>query len=125
MRGVTYACASMRGKAQLITVTRRCPLGSILPAESLTTLVRGTMKIMNRRTTPMLGSLVVEIDARSPKSYVAITRLVLDAGDSAVETCEGAMAGGPVDGEIALLDAAGLPVSFDGVKHLPEGVLAR
>lgn len=87
--------------------------------------VSGTVFLTNDQATPVLASIVVEIQTPIGFKYVPAARLVLDAaGHTFVDTCKGGFADGPTEGRIVLTDGQGNEVSFQDVQNLPEGTAA-
>jgi hypothetical protein len=116
--GVAFACAALRATARMDTFSCNCDAGLGTQIYEVT----GTAIVNQERAAPVLGSLVVEIQAKQGLSYVPVARQVINAtGASTVETCDGSFNAGPVDGRIALVDKDGNELTFDQVKELPLG----
>ena len=118
-----YPCAAVRATARIDTFS--CP-GCEGSLETQIYSVSGTAVISNGRATPVLGSLVVELQAREGNSvYFPVGRQVINAfGASSVNTCGGALSAGPYPGRVVFVDTNGNEVSFDAVKNIPEGTTA-
>jgi hypothetical protein len=81
--------------------------------------------VTNGRAAPVLGSIVVELQAPSGFKYVPIARQVLNGlGSNFVDTCKGGFTGGPAAGSVVLTDGNGTEIPWDAVKNLPEGTVA-
>jgi len=116
--GVAYPCAAFRATARIDSFSCNCDAGLGTQIYEVT----GTALVNQGRAAPVLGSLVVEIQAKQGALYVPVARQVLNAtGASTVETCEGSFNAGPLDGRIALVDKDGNELTFDQVKNLPLG----
>ncbi len=116
------ACSSIKASAQIEAFEcADCGDGGNTEASSIFT-VSGSLVLSNRRATPELASLVLELEAKIGGSYVPLARRVLnEAGDSVVENCEGLYADAALPGRLVLVDANQNPISFASVKSLPEG----
>ncbi len=125
LSGVAYPCASLRGSARIDTVVTPCPDENGGNLETTAHVVTGTIVIANGRSTPTLGSLVVELQAFENRHFTPVARTVLNAfGDSTVHTCLGPFSAGPYLGTFALVDVNGDPISFSSVESLPLGTVA-
>jgi hypothetical protein len=126
LSGVAYPCSAVRAAARIDLFTCPCPDpngGGEL--QNPIYVVTGTLVISNRRSSPTLASIVVELDGKQGSKYVVSARQVLDeAGHSTVNTCLGSFTAGPIDGRIVLTDGAGNELTFAQVKNLPEGSIA-
>ncbi len=119
LSGVAYPCSVVRAGANISLFD--CPCG-----ETVTPIyvVTGTLVLTNRRASPTLASIVVELSAKQKSKYVVVARQVLDeANHSVVDTCLGSFAAGPIAGHIVLTDGMGMQLSFADVKNLPEGTV--
>jgi hypothetical protein len=121
-----FACATLRATGRIDVFGCNCSTG----LESPITVVTGTALVGNGRATPTLTSLIVELQARQGGVgiYQPVARQVLSADGTdfppprSVATCKGPVAAGPVPGRITLIDQDEQPLSFDDVKHIPDGV---
>ena len=115
---VAWPCGALRATARIDAFSCNCDERARDIYE-----VTGTAVVSNARATPLLGSLVVEIQTKEGhQAFVPVARQVLNAfGASAVETCQGLFSAGPVEGRIVLIDKDGDELGFDDVKHLMHG----
>jgi len=122
---IADACSAIKSNVQLeMFHCASCAGGGERPEAEILT-VSGTLALSNRRATPELASLVVEIEAKVGGQWTALARRVLNEnGDDVVETCEGIFASDAMPGRLVLVDAAGNPLPFAAVKQLPEGTTA-
>jgi hypothetical protein len=120
---VAYPCSAVRAGAQLNVFTCPCPPpGGGGNLETQIYVVSGTVTLTNRRSAPDLASIVIELQARENGRYITVARRVLnEAGQSTVNTCNGPFTAGPIDGRVVLTDANGNELQFADVKNLPEG----
>jgi len=123
--GVAYPCSAVRAGARIDLFTCPCPPpGGGAPLENPIYVVTGTMTLSNRRSTPTLGNIVIELSAKKKGKYVIAGRQVLDeAGHAVVNTCQGSFTAGPIAGRVVLTDGAGNELTFAQVKNLPEGTV--
>lgn len=119
-----YPCAALRTTARIDTFT--CPGCGEGNLETQITAVSGTAVISNANAHPILGSLVVELQARQDDgSYLPAARQVVNAfGSTSVNTCNGTLSAGPFTGKIVFVDKDGNELSFDAVKNIPNGTTA-
>jgi len=116
------ACSSIKSGAQIEAFECASCGGDSDTQESSIFTVSGSLLLSNRRATPELASLVLELEAKIDGSYVRIARRVLnESGDAIVENCEGLFEEAALPGRLVLVDADQNPISFASVKHLPEG----
>ena len=116
------ACSSIKAGAQLETFECTSTVCNQDTSSSKIFTISGSLVLGNRRATPTLASLVVELEARIDGSYTTVARRVLNEnGDDVIENCEGIFSDDPMPGRLVLVDGAGNPISFASVKNLPEG----
>ena len=118
-----YPCAALRANARIDTFSCMGCDGNL---ETQIYSVSGTAVISSAHAAPVLGSLVVEIQARQDNgSYIPAARQVVNAfGASSVSTCVGTLLAGPFPGKIVFVDKDGNELSFDSVKNISSGTNA-
>ncbi len=116
------ACSSLQVRPEIWIYECGCPCedGSI-PLPDIVT-VSGTIVLSNGRATPELASLVVELEAKVGGRFTPVARRVLnEAGDDVVETCDRLYADSVLPGSLDFVDEDGNPIPFASIKNLPEG----
>jgi len=116
------ACSSLQVRPEIWIYECGCPCeGGSTPAPDIVT-VSGTIVLRNGRATPELASLVVEVEAKVGGSFTPVARRVLnEAGDDVVETCDSLYEDSAYPGTLDFVDDAGNPIPFSSIKELPEG----